>query len=246
MRPILDLREGEEDNEGMSQRIAAIIDRYSQVIARSCPAFTRGEWCCILDACNGWVNWAEAGETLMLGIAAEVSDAIELNGLNEKWDLSAEQGRDLVKRLGALSSAETMAVIERIERFWRRCDLDTDEAMSAAGIVPFQGSSETDQSMAEFAAGLANKHNVKAVVLWEFPETDHAAWIATGMGDLSYAEYQQRLRQVELRLIRDGHQVERCAATVREMLECLRDNELNNDPEGRSAAAAILWGAATT
>lgn len=133
LRAVLDLQDG---HEGLSNRIAAVLDRYSVVVASHCPALTRAEWCCVLDACNGWASWNEAGETLMTSIAVEVEDGIHLNGLAEKWGLTEQQGNGLVAKLQMMRPAELMAVLERIEKFWRRSSETTDGAMAAAGIVP--------------------------------------------------------------------------------------------------------------
>jgi len=131
LRAVLDVPEGKQ---GLSARIAAVIDRYQYVTQRAAPALSRAEWCLVLDACNGWAAWAEAGETLMTGLAAEVEDHVRTTAAHQKWGLTAEQCADLVRRLRDTDGAGTMAVIERVERFWRRPDLHTDAAMAAAGI----------------------------------------------------------------------------------------------------------------
>jgi hypothetical protein len=121
-----------------SNRIAAIIDRYHAIVSSPthCPAISSAGWCLILDACNGWASWAEAGTTLMCGIAANVEDHAKFNAAGEKWELSEAQVAALVARLNDLTPAETMSIIERIERFWRRSGMYTDSAMAASGIVP--------------------------------------------------------------------------------------------------------------
>lgn len=124
------------EGDSMSCRLAAVVDRYSVVVDQHTPELTRSEWCMILDACNGWATWSEAGETLMGGIALEVHDAFVVSMTADKWGMSQEQAIALVERLRGLTAAETIAVVERIERFWRRADLDTDAAMADAGIVP--------------------------------------------------------------------------------------------------------------
>ncbi len=120
----------------VSRRLTAVCDRYEYLVRWECPAFSRAEWSLMLDACNGWASWSEAGETLMVGIAAEIEDHIRLNQADEHWGLTAEQAGGLVRRLRSLSAVETMAVLERIERFWRRCDAETGAAMMGAWIHP--------------------------------------------------------------------------------------------------------------
>jgi len=132
LRAALDIPEGES---GLSARLAAIVDRY-QWLTADCPPMLLAEWMVLLDACNGWASWAEAGETLMVGLAHEVHDAIGLNGLGAKWGLTAEQGRQLVDRLRNLPPVDLLAVVERVERFWRRATWPTDAALMASGIHP--------------------------------------------------------------------------------------------------------------
>jgi len=126
------------DGDGLSSRVAAIVDRYRQIVwaPGACERWTRPEWLLVLDACNGWASWAEAGETLMTSIWAEVADHVRLNDAAAKWGLSAEQAEALAADLRSLTAAGTMAVLERVERFWRRADLPTAEAMAAARIRP--------------------------------------------------------------------------------------------------------------
>jgi len=133
LRRIIDI--DAEQTPGLSNRIAAIVDRYG-VIITECPAFRRSEWLLMLDACNGWASWSEAGETLMVGLAAEVEDHIRLNDAGAHWQINSADCQVLVARLAGLSRAETMAVLERIERFWRRPAADADAAMQEAGICP--------------------------------------------------------------------------------------------------------------
>lgn len=131
LRELLDL---DSQVEGLSGRLAAICDRYSVLVAE-CPRLSRAEWMVLLDVCNGWASWSAAGETLMGGLAIEVADGCRLNGTHDKWGLTREQADELVGRLHAMGRLETIATIERVERFWRRSQMGTEEAMRAAGIV---------------------------------------------------------------------------------------------------------------
>ncbi|MCC6651456.1 MAG: hypothetical protein IT348_09955 [Candidatus Eisenbacteria bacterium] len=131
LRPVLDVEAG----AGLSARVAAILDRYGWIM-RDCPPMTRAEWLLVLDACNGWASWSEAGETLMVGLAQEVADHAALNSAGNKWGLSEAQVRSLVGRLNTLLPVEKLAVVERVERFWRRSQMGADDAMREAGIVP--------------------------------------------------------------------------------------------------------------
>jgi hypothetical protein len=124
LRRIIDQEANQDGGESLSGRLASIVDRFGLICDRHTPAFSRAEWCLMLDACNGWASWSQAGQTLMLGVAAEVADAVRCAAL--------------VGGLRAMTVAETIATVERIERFWRRGALPTDAAMAGAGIVPIE------------------------------------------------------------------------------------------------------------
>lgn len=65
----------------------------------------------ICDALNG--TWHQA-ETMSLAWAS-VSDAIEMGHLDEKWQVD---GAALVEKLRRLSTGETFALVDAVERFW--------------------------------------------------------------------------------------------------------------------------------
>jgi len=132
---LLDLRD--DSGGGISQRIAAILDRYGVICREDCPTLSRGEWGCVLEACSGWASWAEAGQTLQAGIALEVHDYWLIDEwLTEQnqWDLTRDQVEALVTRLRDCTRAQTMAIVERIERFWRRAQMPTEDAYREAWI----------------------------------------------------------------------------------------------------------------
>lgn len=127
---------GETTGMSLSGRIAAIVDRYGEIIRRHRPQLTRAEWMLLMDALNGWASWAEAGRTLMIGIALEVEDAIAMHRLDAKWGLAPQQAQELVRRLRELSFAEAISVIDAAEMFWAHADLDADAALAKAGVRP--------------------------------------------------------------------------------------------------------------
>lgn len=138
---VLDLRDEDGDMPDLSGRVAAILDRYAHLTLRPevVPDLAEAEWSLILDACNGWASWAswaEASETLMTGLALEVADHVRLNDAGEKWGLGEEACEALVRRLTELAPAATLAVVERVERFWRRSGWPHDAGFVAARIHP--------------------------------------------------------------------------------------------------------------
>jgi hypothetical protein len=122
-------RIGETRDRGLSMRIAAMIARYERMCRESMPAFTRDEWCAIMDANNGGSDLFVAevdGYPSATGIWANLHDS---PGLGEKWGVDQPA---LVKRLQQLSTAELLAVDEAINRFWNHTPLDTDAALHVA------------------------------------------------------------------------------------------------------------------
>lgn len=151
LRPAIDL---EGSDESLSGRLATILDRYLQIVRRQCPRLSRAEWMVILDVCNGTMFGSGVpGETILAGLrgatvapdgrihgeatttlALEVADGCDYHSTHAKWGLDRGQADDLIARLGRLTIAEQVAVIERIERFWRRAELQTDAAVAQAWI----------------------------------------------------------------------------------------------------------------
>ncbi len=126
----------QDEPDGLSARINAIADRYAYLLSLiTPPAFSRAEWLLMADACSGWASAQEPAETLVGAVAAEVEDSLP-DGLSGKWGLTDVQARALCRRLKALSPAENIWLVEKIERFRRHSGLSHDEAMQAAGIVP--------------------------------------------------------------------------------------------------------------
>lgn len=97
-----------------SSMISAIADRYAEICRREMPVLALGEWLAVFGALNGcWMldNAAMAAQ----GIALEVADADRLNGLGITWGID---GQALAARLGGMSFAAKVAVLDAAERWW--------------------------------------------------------------------------------------------------------------------------------
>lgn len=109
--------------------------RYRRIIddAISSCNFSRGEACAIVDALNG------LDMLTMIGDAdystpwwpMEVADAISLNHLDAKWSVD---GAALIKKIGALTTAQLIAVADAAERFWREPARPTDDLLRETGL----------------------------------------------------------------------------------------------------------------
>lgn len=97
----------------------------------------------------------------------------------------------------------------------------------------------------EFSAGIVGEQAAahgppQRVVLWDLPREEHAAWIAAGCGSESWTDYQRRLEATAAAVEAAGYTVVRLRATVADVLAELARAGRANDPQGRSAALAIL------
>lgn len=76
---------------------------------------SRGEAGLLVDVCNGWATHVEPPELLAHGLALQVDDGCRLEALDEKWHVERVP---LVEKIEAWSTAQAIAVIDAIERFW--------------------------------------------------------------------------------------------------------------------------------
>lgn len=96
-----------------SHRINQIADRYLEILRRtSLPEFSEAEWNLLRDALNGVLHEPAAN---VRGVWMGVQDAIELDGLDAKWDVD---GAALIKKLRDLSYTHEVALAEAIEEWW--------------------------------------------------------------------------------------------------------------------------------
>jgi hypothetical protein len=129
------LRLPEEGAEGdreysFAGRVGTIIARYDRLIADAMPAFTRGEWCAVMDANNGGtLPWGT--EDLPASVTMVWANLADSRGMDEKWGVDSSA---LVGRLRGLPLPAAMAVVEAIDRFWSAHEKPTDEALKVAGV----------------------------------------------------------------------------------------------------------------
>lgn len=87
---------------------------------------TIDEACLIVDALNGTLHDVLSGTRFWFG----VQDAIELDGLDEKWNVD---GKALIEKLSALDDLTAMAIVDAAERFWfveKYREMDIREAIA--------------------------------------------------------------------------------------------------------------------
>lgn len=96
----------------------ALLDRGLAIARRD---LTRAEAQLILDVRNG--AWTESGQAAIFaafsGLRHAVSDAIELDGVAEKWQVD---GPALLAKLDALAGAPALAIIDWCAQMWAHSD----------------------------------------------------------------------------------------------------------------------------
>jgi hypothetical protein len=111
----IELRNAGENRSGT---ISKMLSRYLYVLAvarrRLREQFSEGEISLILDALNGTGFFDEHA---LIFIDAEISDAISLNHLDQKWKVD---GPALVRKLAALSYTDKLTLVDAAERWWNR------------------------------------------------------------------------------------------------------------------------------
>lgn len=126
----LDSRTGEGGSRSETAR--QIIARYAAMCARELPELSIAEWNLCRDALNGaWLLDDQAVRFL----EHEIADACKLNRLDVKWsEWAVNNGHagidaaDLVARLATLGYASRLALVDSVERWWRRENSTTEDA----------------------------------------------------------------------------------------------------------------------
>jgi len=99
---------------GISQTLTVIGIRYAEIVRRELAELELAddEWSAIYEALSGLAGleqWSPAY------LPAQISDAIGQNALDQKWRID---GARLMRRLGACSYAQLVAICDRAEVFW--------------------------------------------------------------------------------------------------------------------------------
>ena len=110
------LRWIDERADNRSEQINGDLTRYYRLLAEMRPTlrerFSPPEISLILDACNGWMMDLSSPAHIWL----EVADAIRLNQIDKKWEVT--DGQALVQRIHDLSWLESVALADAITRWW--------------------------------------------------------------------------------------------------------------------------------
>lgn len=111
--------------------INSLAEFYTEVIRRNMPELSQDEWLAIMDCMNG-----TATDNLALtlgGIAHNLEDAIELDGLDGKWSIS----KDLPAAINDLRWEGKAAILDVVKRFWAMSEeggeKDFDEMLRECG-----------------------------------------------------------------------------------------------------------------
>lgn len=98
--------------------INAVADRYLEIVRRSLPVLSVGEWCLIFDSLNG--VWHQDHAALYVGALTHgITDSIALDRLDQKWEVD---GAALLRTLEQCSFCGRVAIVDAAERFWTTPD----------------------------------------------------------------------------------------------------------------------------
>lgn len=103
------------DGDSLSGALNRIVDRYGEICRRTRveDRFTPAELDALRSVVNGWL--AEPAATIAGGLALELEDAGPEIGDQFGIDRAA-----LLGKLRALTFAEEVALVDAIERYWRK------------------------------------------------------------------------------------------------------------------------------
>lgn len=98
--------------------------------------FTLSEASLIVDAMNG-IIWTD-GITKQSHLYHNVRGAIEVDSLDEKWDLHAD---DMLTRLHDFTEAEAAEVLDKVTAFWHTSSHtpDIEFGLSQCQLIPYIG-----------------------------------------------------------------------------------------------------------
>lgn len=123
--PISRVLDGHDENR--SGRLNTVVDRYLQIVAHDSPEWSLAQWSAVCDALNG--SWL-TDEASIRFAWAEIADADRIHALGAKWDVDAA---GLAQQVRGMTHGQRVALVEIVERFWARCDLETAAGLRLAG-----------------------------------------------------------------------------------------------------------------
>lgn len=134
------VRERQEDGEPEGSVIRRDLARYYEVLrqelARGLP-FSAQEMALICDALNGYsIAYLSDYDVHLRAWWINVEDAIQLNGLAEKWEVA--EPATLVARCRNLSPGATAALLDAVARWWARPTVEgetIEDSLRAVGLI---------------------------------------------------------------------------------------------------------------
>lgn len=100
----------------ISGTIERLVSRYTDLLRREASnldkMFSDGEKGLILDALNGTGFFDSFGIYM---VAAEIADAISMDGLDKKWSVD---GNELMAKLESLNNGQLHALVDSVQTWW--------------------------------------------------------------------------------------------------------------------------------
>jgi hypothetical protein len=131
-------RTNDATNTGAAETIRRDLERYYAIMQAELrpiqATMTPSEALLICDALNGTLIGPDTPKHLH----AEIADAIDLEHLDEKWQVN---GPNLLALIEAWTPGQSMAVCDAVQRWWKRGAADGHEpSLRAVGLQPPAGS----------------------------------------------------------------------------------------------------------
>jgi len=106
-----------EKRNSFSGAINTMADRHQYIIAQEMPKLLLEEWSLIFDSLNGY--FGSPANHAIRGIVWNVSDSINIEKLDEKWEIDGEK---LKEKLANMAAANLLAILDASERWWGAVD----------------------------------------------------------------------------------------------------------------------------
>ena len=110
--------EVEARGDERSTQVNRMLLRYAGLMHRERAELRKllsdNEIACILDACNGTAFMEDVSIRL---VDANVTDAIEMDGIDRKWQINGDM---LIAKLEVLSTVARYALVDAVQAWWNR------------------------------------------------------------------------------------------------------------------------------
>lgn len=124
----------EQRNALLAETVRSTLEDYYQFIALSLPKFSSNEAMLLVDAMNGCIVEPFSAQILW----ANIADAVEMDGLDAKWDVDGPALVTRLRELGRSNPFACWAIADAIKRAWNSTTYhieNMEEKVRQVGLV---------------------------------------------------------------------------------------------------------------